>query len=56
VVIFTLKGELIKRVWLPFDEYFDFTPCPYIIHNKKLYQCVDNEDEDRWELHIINID
>jgi hypothetical protein len=56
VAIFTLKGELIKRVWLPFDEYFDFTPCPYIIHNKKLYQCVDNEDEDRWELHIINID
>ncbi|UCH97379.1 MAG: hypothetical protein JSV88_11150 [Candidatus Aminicenantes bacterium] len=56
VVIFTLKGELIKRVWLPFDEYFDFTPCPYIIHNKKLYQCVDNEDEDRWELHITDID
>ena len=56
VVIFTLKGELIKRVWLPFDEYFDFNPCPYIIQNKKLYQCVDNEDEDRWELHIINID
>jgi hypothetical protein len=56
VVIFTLKGELIKRVWLPFDEYFDFTPCPYIIHNKKLYQCVDNEDEDRWELHITEID
>jgi hypothetical protein len=56
VVIFTLKGELIKRVWLPFDEYFDFVPCPYIIHNKKLYQCVDNEDKDRWELHITNID
>ncbi len=56
VVIFTLKGELIKRVWLPFDEYFDFTPCPYIIHNKKLYQCVDNEEKDRWELHVTNIE
>ncbi len=56
VAIFTLKGESIKRVWLPFDEYFDFTPCPYIIHDKKLYQCVDNEEEDRWELHITSID
>lgn len=56
VVILNLKGELIKRVWLPFDEYFDFTPCPYIVHNNKLYQCVDNEDEDVWELHITNIE
>jgi hypothetical protein len=55
VVIYNLKGELIKSVWLPFDEYFDFTPSPYIIHNKILYQCVDNEDEDRWELHITEI-
>ena len=56
VVIFTLTGELLKRVWLPFDEYFDFTPCPYTIQDKKLLQCVDNEDEDVWELHITPIE
>jgi hypothetical protein len=54
--IFTLKGELIKRVWLPLDEYLDFVPCPYIIGNKTLYQCVDNEDAERWELHVTPID
>jgi hypothetical protein len=53
--ILTLKGELIKRVWHPLVEYFDFTPCIYAIHEGKLYQVVDNQDEERWELHITEI-
>lgn len=53
--ILTLKGELIERVWLPLDEFFDFTPCPYAICNGKLYQVVDNQDEERWDLHITDI-
>lgn len=53
--ILNIQGELIKRVWLPLDEYFDFTPCPYAIANNKLYQFVENEDTEMWELHIIEI-
>jgi hypothetical protein len=56
VAIFTLTGELLKRFWLPFDEYFDFTPCPYTIRDNRLLQCVDNEDEGTWELHITTIE
>lgn len=55
VFILDLEGKLIKRVWLPFDEYMDYTPCPYMIHKNKLYQCVDDEDEGDWKLHITTI-
>jgi hypothetical protein len=54
--ILTLKGKLIKRVWLPLAENFDFSPSPYTIHNGKLYQVLDNEDKEEWELHITKID
>ncbi|NIR07278.1 MAG: hypothetical protein GTN82_17800 [Candidatus Aminicenantes bacterium] len=53
--ILTLKGELIKRVWLPLEEFWDFTPNPYAICNGKLYQVVDNQEEDMWELHISEV-
>jgi hypothetical protein len=53
--ILTLKGELIKRVWVHLDEFWDFTPCPYAIREGKLYQVVDNQDEERWDLHITDI-
>ena len=55
VIILSLQGKLIKTVWLPFDEYFDFNPCPYTIQNRKLYQCVENEETEIWELHITEI-
>lgn len=51
--ILSLKGELLKRVWLPLGEFFDFTPSPYTIYNGKLYQMLDNEDTEEWELHIV---
>lgn len=54
-LILSLKGDVIEQVWLPLDEYFDFTPCPYTIHGNKLYQTVDNEDAEAWELHITQI-
>jgi hypothetical protein len=53
--ILTLEGQLIKRVWLPLEEYFDFTPCIYTIQGGKLYQVVENQDEERWELHISEV-
>jgi hypothetical protein len=53
--ILTLKGELIKRIWLHLEEYFDFTPFIYTIHGGKLYQVVENQEEDRWELHISEV-
>lgn len=53
--IMTLKGGVLGRIWLPLDEFFDFTPCPYTIHNGKLYQFVENDESEEWELHITDI-
>lgn len=53
--ILSLEGKLIKKVWLPLAEYFDFSPNPYTINNSKLYQFVENEESEEMELHIIDI-
>lgn len=51
----TLEGKLIKKVWLPLAEYFDFSPNPYTINSGKLYQFVENEESEEYELHIVEI-
>lgn len=53
--ILDLDGKLIRKVWLPIAEYFDFTPNPYTISGGKLYQFVENEEKEEMELHITDI-
>lgn len=53
--ILDLDGKLIKKVWLPMAEYFDFTPNPYTINGGKLYRFVENEEKEEFELHITDI-
>lgn len=68
-VILDLEGKLLKKVFLPFnqsDEWFhysltklasQFSPhATFTIKNGKLYQLIENEDEETWELHINNIE
>ena len=55
VVITDLNGKVIRRVWLPFVEYFDYTPNPYTFRDETLYQLVENEDTEVWELHLSEI-
>lgn len=53
--ILDLDGKLIKKVWLPLAEYFDFSPNPYTIAKDKLFQLIENEESEEWELHITDI-
>lgn len=68
-VILDLKGKLLKRVFLPFnqsDEWFHYSltkstsqaspNATFTIKNGKLYQLIENEDKETWELHINNIE
>lgn len=50
--IFDLKGNLLKKVHLPMKYQNALEHFPYAIHDKKLYQVVENEEEEEWELHI----
>lgn len=53
--VFDLKGNFLKRVWMTFFEKDAMLPYAYSINNGKLYQLVENEDTEKWELHITEI-
>lgn len=55
-VIFDIKGKFLKKLMLPFRYENIQEPYPFIIKYGKLFQLVDNEDTEQWELHITNIE
>ena len=56
--IFDIHGKLIKRIFLPiYQMYKGFIFLyPFTIQNEKLYQLVENDKSEVWELHITEID
>jgi len=55
-VIFDLDGKFIKQVFLPFRYRNIVKHFPYAIDKNILYQLVENEDIDAWELHVTKIE
>jgi hypothetical protein len=68
VLVLDLKGELLKTVYLPlFKNDGSFyraiennifrrkNNSTFAINKGKLYQILENQDEETWELHIIEI-
>jgi hypothetical protein len=53
--IFEIKGKLLKKVLLPMKYQNALEFFPYTIHDHKLFQVVENEEEEEWELHITEI-
>lgn len=51
--VFSLAGQLLKKVMLPVKTKDAFEPYPYTISKGKLYQIADNEETEKWELYII---
>jgi hypothetical protein len=49
--IYDLEGKLVKKTWLPLQDYDGVALFPYSIKNNYLYQLIDNEDTEEWELH-----
>jgi hypothetical protein len=52
--IFDLEGKLLNHVFLPLKEQTPLTYFPYYIKDGKLYQLVENEEEEEWELYVTN--
>ena len=50
--LFDLKGKFLKKVTVPFFRQSLLFPYPYTVHKGKIYQLVDDEDEEEWLLHI----
>ncbi len=53
--LYDTEGNLLKTIWLPLTEYFDFTPDPYYISGHKLYQLSNNYENETIELRITDI-
>lgn len=54
-VIFDLKGKPVKKAFIPLvkETYVFFKP--FMFKNNTLYQMVENEDTDDWELRVYEI-
>ena len=50
--IFNSSGQLIKKTYIPLTYRNAIEASPLAIGNDRLYQLVDNEKTDGWELHI----
>jgi hypothetical protein len=55
VYIFEVKGKFLKKVFLPICES-GIETFPFCIDNEKLYQLVERESDEVWELHITDIE
>ena len=53
--IFDQNGRLNKKVFLPLVMRNYKDPYPYYVDNGKLYQLVENEDEENWELRVTEV-
>lgn len=48
LLILDIKGNILKKTFIPKKEHF-------LIHNNKFYYFIDNEDEEVWELHAVDL-
>jgi hypothetical protein len=53
--IFNLEGKLEKKTWLTLKNYDGVVFFPYSIDNKYLFQLIENQDTEEWELHRFSI-
>lgn len=53
--LYDLKGHFRKKIYLPLVEHHIWAPFPYTIAHQKLYQIIENEETEQWELHITPI-
>jgi hypothetical protein len=50
--IFDLEGKLLRKVMIPFQESEFLRAYPFAIDKGKIYQLIENDDTEEWELHI----
>lgn len=53
--VYRLDGKLITQVFLPVSYMWGIMPNPTAVKNNTLYQLLENEDEEVWELNATKI-
>jgi hypothetical protein len=52
---YDMKGQFKRRLMIPIQYETDLSSYPTMVKKGKLYQLVDNEEKEEWELHISEI-
>lgn len=50
--IFDLDGKLLQKTFMPIKTSNGVSPRPFTVKSGKLYQLVDNEETENWEIHV----
>ena len=53
--IYDMNGKFVKRIFLPLYYLYGARPAPLTFNNGKFYQLVENQDNEEWELHSIDV-
>ncbi len=53
---YDMSGKFKKRLLIPIQYETELQPYPITINKKKLYQIVENEEEEVWEFHMSKIE
>ena len=54
-IVLDTKGKFLKKILFPLAQISIVEPYPYTIHKGKVYQLVENQETEMWELHITDI-
>jgi hypothetical protein len=56
IIILDSKGNILKRVFVPFQSfrYYRWGRAPWTVHKDILYEMIDSEISESWELHKID--
>jgi hypothetical protein len=52
---YDMTGKFLKRLMIPIYYETPVKPYPFTINKAKLYQIVENEEEEEWEFHMSDI-
>jgi hypothetical protein len=54
-LIYDKAGKLISKKYLPIAYRSFIDPYPFVINDNKIFQLIENEDDEEWELHITEM-
>jgi hypothetical protein len=54
--IYKINGEFLAEKFIPLVMKYSMQPYPFAILNNRLYQLIENDETEEWELHINNMD
>lgn len=54
-ILFNIVGKFLRKVLLPIVDKDINNPYPFTIYNGKIYQLIENEENEIWKLHVTGI-